>query len=154
VNERARALWASARLHVWPERYVLASVPVARASEAIASLHRAGEAFAAFVRERDECSLSVPEALRPAVEPLAERIAGPYRVITFDLSLDLDVIGFLSPAAERLANAGVSIVPQCGFRTDHLLVWDRDLEVAIRTLEALIRESGVRQPLAGQGHSG
>lgn len=141
MNERARALWASARLHVWPERYVLASVPVSRASDAVALLARAGDAFAAFVRERDECSLTVPESLQSEMEGFAHPIAGPYRVITFDLSLELDVIGFLAPAAERLAEAGVSIVPQCGFRTDHLLVWDRDLDVAVRTLETLIRES-------------
>jgi hypothetical protein len=141
VNERARALWASARLHVWPERYVLASVPVARASEAVAVLARARGSFAAFVLERDECSLTVAESLRPDLDGLAGPIAGPYRVLTFDLSLELDVIGFMAPAAERLAAAGVSIVPLCGFRTDHLLVWDRDLDVATRTLETLIRES-------------
>ena len=73
---------------------------------------------------------------------MATRIAGPYRVLTFDLELELDVIGYMAPALERLAAAGVSIVPQCGFRTDHLLVLEQDLDAAIGALEALIRESG------------
>jgi hypothetical protein len=83
----------------------------------------------------------VPEALRGEVEPLATHLAGPYRVLTFDLDLELDVIGYLAPALERLAVAGVSIVPQCGFRTDHLLVFERDLDAAVMVLEDLVRES-------------
>jgi hypothetical protein len=138
VNARTRALWARTRVHVWPERYVVASLPVARLEEATAVVADAAGAFVALVRERDEVSLTVPEALRPSLEPLAAHIAGPYRVLTFDLALELDVIGYLAPALERLAEAGVSIVPQCGFRTDHLLVFDRDLETAVRAIDALV----------------
>ena len=141
MNERARALWARTRIHVWPEVYVLASLPPARSPEAAALVSRAGDAFAALVREREEVSLTVPEPLRADIERLATHVAGPYRVLTFDLELDLDVIGYMAPALERLADAGVSIVPQCGFRTDHLLVFDRDLAAAVRVLEELIRES-------------
>ncbi|HET9315856.1 MAG TPA: ACT domain-containing protein [Vicinamibacteria bacterium] len=143
MNERARALWARTRIHVWPECYLLASLPVARLSETAALVARAGDAFVALVRERDEVSLTVPEALRSSLEPLAAHIAGPYRILTFDLSLELDVIGYMAPALERLAAAGVSIVPQCGHRTDHLLVFERDLEAAVGALEALIRESAL-----------
>lgn len=142
MNERARELWARTRIRVWPERYVLASLPVGRLADAASLAVRAGDAFTALVRERDEVSLTLPEALRPDLESLEARVAGPYRVFTFDLELELDVIGFLAPALERLAAAGVSIVPQCGFRTDHLLVFDRDLDAAVHALEALARESG------------
>lgn len=141
MNDRARALWARTHVHVWPERYVLASLPVARLVEATTLLARAGDAFAALVRERDEVSLTLPESLRAEASSLADRIAGPYRVLTFDLELELDVIGYLAPALERLAAAGVTIVPQCGFRTDHLLVLDRDLPAALDALDALVRES-------------
>ena len=61
-------------------------------------------------------------------------------MLTFDVTLPLDLVGFLAPAALRLAEAGVSIVPQCGFRTDHLLVRAGDLETARRVLEAFVRE--------------
>jgi hypothetical protein len=141
VNARARELWARTRIHAWPETYVLASVPVERLALASVLGALAGAAFAALVRARDEVSLTVPEALRGEVEPMATHLAGPYRVLTLDLELELDVIGYLAPALERLASAGVSVVPQCGFRTDHLLVFDRDLDAAVRVLEDLVRES-------------
>lgn len=144
MNERARALWARTRIHVWPERYVLASLRVDRMADAAALVSRAGRAFVALVGERDEISLTLPDALRADVEALAARVAGPYRVLTFDLELELDVIGFLAPATERLAAAGVSVVPQCGFRTDHLLVFDRDLEAAVGILGDLVRGAQAR----------
>lgn len=144
MNDRARALWARTRVHVWPERYLLASLPPARQGDAAALVAHAGGAFAALVHERDEVSLTVAESLRRDLEALGARIAGPYRVLTLDAPLELDVIGFLAPAAQRLAAAGVSIVPQCGYRTDHLLVCERDLDTALRTLDALVRESGAR----------
>ena len=84
-----------------------------------------------------------------ATSPLRARaraVAGPYRVLTFDLDLELDVVGYLAPAAERLATAGVSIVPQCGFLKDHLLVREGDLEQAREVLERWIAECGVETP--------
>ncbi len=59
-------------------------------------------------------------------------------MITFETSLALDLVGYLAPAAERLARAGISVVPQCGYRTDHLLVREQDLERAAGVLEAWI----------------
>jgi hypothetical protein len=127
---------------VWPERYWLVSLPKTALAEAAAL---AGEArsFAALVSERDEVSLTIDEEAWRA-SPLRGRAgaeAGPYRAITFDVDIDLGVIGYLAPAAARLAEAGVSIVPQCAFRKDHLLVREADLEQAVRVLQAFIDES-------------
>jgi hypothetical protein len=108
-------------------------------ASALAAAAPAGT-FVALVRERDEIALTLPEASRARLQALGARVDGPYRVLTFDVTLPLDLVGFLAPAALRLAEAGVSIVPQCGFRTDHLLVRAGDLESARRVLEALVRE--------------
>jgi hypothetical protein len=140
----ARAIWARTGLHVWPQRYLLVSLPVAAASEAAALLGRA-RSFAALVLERDEVSVTV-EAETWRASPLSARAlaeAGPYRAITLDVDIDLTVVGYLAPAAARLAEAGVSIVPQCAYRKDHLLVPESDLGRAVRVLEAFIAENRV-----------
>jgi hypothetical protein len=62
-------------------------------------------------------------------------------VVTFDLDLDLDVCGYLAPAAGALAAAGVPIVPQCAFLKDHLLVPEAQLEAAVHALEGLSAEA-------------
>lgn len=138
----ARTVWARTRIHVWPERYTLVSLPVAALPAAAALVGRAA-GFAALVLERDEVSLTVEEdAWRGndlSVQARAE--AGPYRAITLDVDIDLGVVGYLAPAAARLAEAGVSIVPQCAYRKDHLLVREGDLDSAVRVLEAFIEEA-------------
>jgi hypothetical protein len=70
---------------------------------------------------------------------------GPFKVITFDLDLDLAVTGYLAPAAEALAAAGVPIVPQCAFPKDHLLVCASQLQAAVQALSILI-ESAREEP--------
>ena len=141
MSDRARGAWARTAVHVWPGPYLFASLPAERMADA-AALAAAAPAgtFVALVRERDEVALTLPEASRARLAALGARVDGPYRVLTFDVTLPLDLVGFLAPAAQRLADAGVSIVPQCGFRTDHLLVRADDLGPARRVLEALVRE--------------
>lgn len=144
MNERARRLWSQTRVHVWPEVSWLVSLPPDAVREAAALVTGSAGRFAALVLERDEVSLTVPDAVW-AASPLRARaraVAGPYRALTFDLDLELEVVGYLAPAAERLAAAGVSIVPQCGFLKDHLLVREQDLERAREVLEQWIADCG------------
>ncbi len=145
IHPQARAVWARTRLHLWPESYVLASLPVAALGEAALLLARAS-GFSALLLERDEVSVTLAEGLwrESALRTRALAEAGPYRAVTFDVNIDLGVVGYLAPAAARLAEAGVSIVPQCAFSKDHLLVREADLETARTVLEALIVESQSR----------
>lgn len=138
--EAARALWARTRLHVWPQRYVLLSFPTDRLAGASKLISAAAGTFAAMLLERDEVSLTIPEDMWRASSAAgpARAEAGPFRAITFDLDIDLDVCGYLAPAAVRLAEAGVSIIPQCAYLKDHLLVHERDLPKAIEVLTGLM----------------
>ena len=141
MSDRGRDAWARPTVHVWPGEYLFASVSSERMAEASALVAAApAGTFVALLRERDEIALTLSAALRDRLAPLAAVVAGPFRVLTFDVTLPLDLVGYLAPAAVRLAEAGVSIVPQCGFRTDHLLVGTDDLEAARRVLAAFVRE--------------
>ncbi len=140
-NARARALWARTTLRVWPEAYRLVSLDPTLAEEAAGLLAANPAPFAALVRERDLVSLTIAEALwrRSPLRPRARSEAGPFRVITFELALDHDVVGYLAPAAARLARAGIPIVPQCAFRKDHMLVPAKRLAEAVHVLDGLVR---------------
>jgi hypothetical protein len=140
LSPSVRALWAAVRLLVWPGRYLLVSLPLGALADAARLVAAGGGAFAALVVERDEVSLTVDEARWAKGGLDASREAGPFAAITFDLDLDLGVCGFLAPAAARLAAAGVSIVPQCAFLKDHLLVHDADRARAVAVLEQLIAD--------------
>jgi len=143
LRGRARELWARTAVRVWPEPCVLASLPRERAGEVAGALAEAGEGFVAVVVERDEVSVTLPEAQwrDHPLRPLARAESGPWRVLTFDLELPLDVTGYLAPAAAALAAAAVPIVPQCAFSKDHILVPEEKLTEAVRALDALIEDA-------------
>jgi len=142
MHAEIRKLWAQTRLHIWPESYALVSFPAGPIDPAL--LHAAfnTDGFAAVLKERDEVSFTLCqetwEQFAGKLQPRA--VAGPYRVITFDLDLALSICGYFAPAAVRLAEAGVAILPQCAYRKDHVLFQAGELESAVQALTELIAE--------------
>lgn len=149
TNPRALLVWARTELLVWPGEYLLISLPLERAEQAGVLAASVAGGFASWLRERDELSLTLPREAWPAEGALAAeaRVSGPLRLLTLDIDIELDVCGYLAPAAERLAAEGIPIVPQCGFLKDHLLVPAERLDDALAVLEGLIR--GARVVSAG-----
>jgi hypothetical protein len=100
--------------------------------------------FVQLIAEPDVLTLVVPEAhwreLSPAF-PRARR-QGPFRVITFDLDLPADLVGFLAVVSHALAGAGVPILAICGYSKDHVMVRELDLERALVAIEALASTAG------------
>ena len=146
AHSPARAIWARTTLHVWPESSSSRACPSRswarrRRSSPEPRGSRPWSSSATRFRSRSGEGLA---RVRPEGPPSRE--AGPYRAITLDVNIDLGVVGYLAPAAVRLAEAGVSIVPQCAYSKDHLLVREADLEAARAVLEALIAERA-RSPL-------
>ena len=143
-----RALWARTKIRLWPERYRLVSLPVDRWPEVLAWAATVPAGFGAVVRERDEVSLTAEAGAWEAspLRSLALHVSAPYRALTLDLELELSVVGYLAPAALRLAQAGISIVPQCAFLRDHLLVREEDAEDARAVLEAYAQECRAATP--------
>jgi hypothetical protein len=147
-SPEARSLWAATRVRVWPERYWLVSLPtdaVAHVAEWFAGV--AGS-FGGIVADWDELSLTLPENiwLGSPLRARARSASGPFRAISFDVELPFEITGYLAPVAARLASAGVSIVPQCGYSRDHVLVREEQLETAVSTIRALVEESAGAPP--------
>lgn len=142
VDPRARAIWARTRLHIWPERYCLASLPVELLGRAAGLLAQRESVFAALLLERDEVSLTIEESAwqGSSLRDLARGVGGPYRAVTFDINIEPDVCGYLAPAATLLAREGISIVPQCGFLKDHLLIRQEDVAASVEILERFIED--------------
>ncbi len=65
---------------------------------------------------------------------------GPYRLITFDIVLDLAIVGYLAVMSRILADAGISIYALSTYLRDHILVKESDTETAMEALEGLIEE--------------
>ena len=143
MNTDLKKLWARTAILLWPEELILASFNVTDGRKILGSEALCDGGLCAAILERDEvsvtCSRSSSERLSTEVTPKAT--AGPYRAITLDLSIDLGVHGYLAPAATRLAEAGIAIVPQCAFLKDHLVVQSGDVAKAVDVLQGLIDDA-------------
>jgi hypothetical protein len=77
---------------------------------------------------------TIRHALRDA------RVEGNFRLLTFDIELDWNVVGFLARVTEILAGAGVSCGALSAFSRDHLLIRQDDLGTALRVLGPHVAE--------------
>jgi len=150
MNEEIRRLWAQTRVYVWPQVYALVSLPLEELPLAASLIAASTDTFAALVLEADEVSLTLDEKLwreLAAGGVQAQSVAGPYRAITLLLNIDLGVSGYLLPAAARLAAGDISIVPQCGYLKDHLLIRAEQADRAVEILQGLVNDSVSPSPI-------
>lgn len=127
--------WGQTELKVWPEDYALLRFPPACRAQVLEILKQQARAgFSLFLEESEEISLLVPFESAARYAGASMETSDPLRVITFDTKLPMDLCGFFAPAAERLALAGISILPWAGFRTDHLGVPAEQFEAAVNVL--------------------
>ncbi len=130
------------RLRPWlvrPEPFALVGLPPEAREPALQAFARSRSPFAQLIAEPDLITLVLPEpewqSLAAGFPPaLAE---APFRVITFDLDLPADLVGFLAAVSAALAEAQVPILAICGYAKDHLMVRERHLPAALAALERL-----------------
>ena len=57
-----------------------------------------------------------------------------FRLITFEVNLPFDTVGFISRISKALADAGIPILVYSSYHTDHILVKEDFVDRAIETL--------------------
>jgi hypothetical protein len=129
----------SASLYTDEQTYVIAHLPPGAITAAAGVLAEVGEPFGAVVVDKDEVTLILPSVWWDDFKHrLPEHeVAGPYRLITFDLPLELDLVGFMAAVSGALAAASVPIMPVAAYQRDHLLVPAGQFDAAWAALEAL-----------------
>ena len=78
------------------------------------------------------------DAMRSGLE--GAKISNGYRMLTFDVVIDLSGVGFMAEISRILAEAGVPILPLSAYSRDHLLIKQDDLGVALRALGPFVDE--------------
>ena len=68
------------------------------------------------------------------------KVEGGFRLLTLDVKLPWNVVGFLARVTEILASAGVSVGALSSFSRDHLLIKQDDLGTALRVLGEHVAE--------------
>lgn len=122
--DTASGAFARAALHTDGTLYALIHLPAPAITAGAGVLAEIGAPFSALVVDKDEVSLVLPQAewdlFRNRLPD--HREVRDYRLITFDLPLDLGLVGFLARVAGTLADAGIPILALSAFERDHVLV--------------------------------
>jgi hypothetical protein len=120
--------------------YAFARLPSTAITAAAGVVAEIGEPFCALLVDKDEVTLLIPAE---AWDDFAKRLPGSalssqrYRLITIDVALEPDLIGFIAHISRALADAGVSILPFAAYTRDHLFVPEENFSLAMTTLEKL-----------------
>ncbi|MFQ6053378.1 MAG: ACT domain-containing protein [Candidatus Bathyarchaeia archaeon] len=141
MSEPVRKLLAETSITLHPDDFTLVSINRGEEGEARRLLGGL-EPFSSVTFDLAEVSLVLRaeewERLRGRFTDFVEE--GPYRLITFEIVLDLSVVGFLAAVSSRLAEEGVSIYALSTFLRDHILVKGEDADRAAEALRRLIEE--------------
>ena len=140
----ASELLRRARVEVAPQTFVLVGMRDEEWRRLLENPELSPRAESVFMLLRDgrEVTMLCEEedwrAMRHAARDA--KVEGDFRLVTFDIELAWDVVGFLARVAEILAGAGVAVGALSAFSRDHLLVKQADLARALRALGPHVEE--------------
>lgn len=135
----ASNIFPNAALYTDDVLYVLIHLPAPAITAGAAVLAEIGSPFCALVVDKDEVTLLLSQN---DWEDFAGRLPDhrmadtPFRLITFDLPLDLNLVGFMALVSRILADADISIVALSAFERDHVFVPADQFEKAWEALRS------------------
>lgn len=139
LSESIKELFAETRIFEHPDDYVIVSIDRLEEAEARGLLKDVSP-FSSVTFDREEVSAVVKsdewDTLKGGFSSAKE--AGPYRLITFDIVLDLSIVGFLSAVSALLAREGISIYALSTYLRDHILIKKEDAERAVEALQRFV----------------
>lgn len=68
------------------------------------------------------------------------KVDGGWRILSFDLVMDFNIVGFLAEVTRILAEADISIFAISAFSRDHLLIKQDNLAKALKVLGEYVEE--------------
>lgn len=140
MKDRIQTILNDTQLYSDTTYYRFIKLPVNALTAAAGIMAEAHTAFSALLFDKDEISVLLDEQDYAAFQ---QRLAGytvsdiRYRLITFDVVLEHDLVGFMAVISSALAEAGISILTFAAFSRDHVFVNDDDHEAALQVLENL-----------------
>ena len=132
------------RIEVAPETFFLISLTLQDWLKLLETPELSPRMTAPFMIFRDkwEVSLLLDEVdfktIRYAIRDA--KTEGSFRLLSFDVELDFETVGFLAQISKILAEANISIVALSAFSRDHLLIKQKDLPKALKVLGDYVSE--------------
>lgn len=133
-------VFASTELRLHPVDYMIVSMPLGE-KEKVLEVFKSLEPFSSITFDTEELSLILEVDYWETIKDNFGEylVEGPYNAITFDIVLDLSLVGYLSVVSAVLADAGVSIYAVSTYLRDHILVKSEDVDTVMKVLGDLIK---------------
>ena len=144
MNLAAADLLRSAKVEVAPETFALIGTTRTGLLELLGDNSLSPRMSAPFMIFMDphEVTLILDEIdlanMRPGLT--MAKVETGYRMLTFNIVLDLSVVGFMAEISRILAEAGVAILPLSAYSRDSLLIKQDDLATALKALGPFVDE--------------
>lgn len=141
---KAVDLLKKTRVEVAPETFTLISLRHEDWLKLLENSELSPRMTAPFMifKDRFETTLLLDETdygtIRRAIRDA--KTEGNFRLLTFDIELDFNVVGFLAEVTKILAESEIPIVALSAFSRDHLLIKQNDLAKALKVLGEYINE--------------
>ena len=133
-----------AKVEVAPETFALVGLRVEDWRRLLENPELSPRAESNFFLLRDpfEVTLLLEESDWRAMRHAARdaRVEAGFRLVTLDVELPWNVVGFLARVTEILAKEGIAVGALSAFSRDHLLVKQDDLGKALRVLSPHVAE--------------
>ncbi len=132
------------RIRVSPATYVLVGLDHADWSRLLEETGLSPRPDSSFMIFRDDKQVTMLvedddwNRMRHAVRDA--RIESQFRLLTLDVELGWDVVGYLARVTEILASAGIAIGALSSFSRDHLVIKQEDLGKALKVLASYTAE--------------
>ncbi|MFH0711102.1 MAG: ACT domain-containing protein [Candidatus Aenigmatarchaeota archaeon] len=133
-------IFSKTKLNVQNGEYLIIKLPLKYGAMLRDLMKFVREPFFNYTVEQDEITLIIHERDWQNIgrDFVEIKIEHGYNVITMDVTVDLNVVGYMAVISRALADVGVPISVISSHRTDHLLVKKYDLQKAVFVLQDLI----------------
>ena len=140
MTDSIQRILEKAILYTDDQPYSLVKLPSQAITAAASIVAEIGQPFSALIVDKDEVSILAPSQLVSEFSTrLRDHMLNPitYRLITFDIELEPDLVGFIAYVSVALADAGISILPYAAYSRDHLFVSEEQFDETITVLKNL-----------------
>ena len=143
--ERVSELLRQTKIDVAPATYVVIGLTHHDWARLLESPELSPRADAPFMilRDQHEVTLLIEEDDWRRIRHAARdaKVESGFRLLTLDIALAWNVVGFMARVTELLAAAGISLGAVTAFSRDHLLIKQDDLAKALRVLGEHVGEA-------------
>lgn len=142
MNKKLKDLFAKTKLVVLPEEFLIICISKEHLVKAKQKISEFEDSFFSFVNEKDEITfiLSQKNWQQISVDFNNAKIEKDYKIITFDIPLEWNIVGYLAEITKLLSKNKISVGVVSTYSKDHILVKKENVNKTLETLQKLIEE--------------